>query len=81
MTTKEAIALDCCPECGYRLMRVPQTGLVACLSCLDYKECNWHVRVTPWEEKKFRKDSMTQKEKKLAEMQAEIDRRKEEWGD
>lgn len=66
--------------CGFRLMKVPSTGLVACLSNLEFKDCKWFVRVLP-QEIKMRKDTMTQKEKKLAEMQAEIDRRKAEWND
>lgn len=80
MTAKEAFSLESCPLCGYRLMKVPQTGLVACLAELEFKDCKWFVRVMP-QEIKLRKDTMTQKEKRLADMQAEIDRRKEEWSD
>lgn len=81
MTNSEYISLEACPQCGFRLMKVPNTGLISCLACLEFKPCTWHVRILPWEEKKFRKDTMTQKEKRLAEMQAEIDRRREEWND
>ncbi len=79
MTSAEAISLECCPSCGYRLMKVPSTGLISCLSTLEFSECKWYVRIAPWTEKKFRKDTMTAREKKLADMQAEIDRRKMEW--
>lgn len=77
MTSKEAFDLEACPKCGFRLMKVPSTGLVSCLASLEFKDCSWHIRVTPQEVKK-RKDTMTIKEKKLLELQAEIDRRIQE---
>lgn len=80
MTQDEAIAIESCPVCGFRVMKNHDTGLVSCLSRLEFKECKWHIRVRPWEID-TRKDTMTKKEKRLAEMQAEIDRRFKEWGE
>ena len=79
VTTKEATSLESCPKCGYRLMKVPETGLVSCLSSLEFSTCYWHVRVLPWVGREARKDKMTIKEKRMLDLQAEIDRRKLEW--
>lgn len=79
MTISEAQSLLSCPVCGSDVMKVHQTGLVACLNSLRFGPCKWHVRMKPWEVKALKHTSgLTRKEKFLAEQQAEIDRRIEE---
>lgn len=52
MTAESAFNLDKCPECGGGVMKVPLTGLVACLAAIEFKPCRWFVRVARPEKKK-----------------------------
>lgn len=79
MTSAEAFSLKCCPVCGYRLMKVHSTGLVSCLSRLEFRKCSWHIRVAPMEEKQAR-EKLSRVEKRLAEEQDRINKLKEQYG-
>ncbi len=74
-----APSIKACPDCGSPVMQVPSTGLISCLAQLEFRPCRWHVRVKPWSEHAKRKTVMTDKEKKLAAQQREIDRRIAEY--
>lgn len=69
--------IEQCPECGSSVMKNPDTGLVACLASVNFGPCKWMVRALPWEIK-HRKDKMTKREQKIAELAAEVRRRIEE---
>lgn len=77
MTIAEAIALEHCPQCGGPVMKVPETGLVACLASTRFLPCKWMERITPYE-CDMRKDKMTRREKENMELQARIERMREE---
>lgn len=77
MTISEAKSMDCCPICGEPVMKVPETGLVACLASIKFLPCNWSDRTTPYECDR-RKDTMTRLDKEKMELQARIERMREE---
>lgn len=78
MTIAEAIAITCCPVCGFAVMKVPETGLVACLASTQFKPCTWNDRSPPYEAP-HRKDNLTKREREKLELQARIDRMREEY--
>lgn len=77
MTIAEAKSIQCCPICGAAIMKVPETGLVACLASLKFDTCRWNDRSPPYE-LEHRKDTMTRREKERLELQARIDKMREE---
>ena len=79
MTTKEAFSLESCPECGYRLLKNPTTGLVSCLACLEFMPCKWNIRVKPFTPESSR-ERLSRNEKIFKEQQEKIDKMKEMYG-
>jgi hypothetical protein len=67
----EAIALSACPKCGSDVMKVHETGLVACLAWLKFEHCLWYVRVKPFDNVKQR-ERKTRADKLLEEQQERI---------